>query len=62
MQSHSIRITYIKQRKNKRYLFFESKKKYWPVHGITEPVLCIFYSKKGKIRERGFMPDKKTGT
>jgi hypothetical protein len=34
-------------------------KKYCPVHEITEPVLCIFYSKKGKIRERGFMPDKK---
>lgn len=26
MRFHSIRITYIKQRKNKRYLFFGSKK------------------------------------
>ena len=47
--------------KNKRYLFFEGKKKYWPVHGITEPVLCIFYSKKGKIRERIYA-GQKTGT
>ena len=61
MRFHSIRITYIKQRKNKRYLFFESKKKYWLVHEITEPVLCIFYSKKGKIRERIYA-GQKTGT
>ena len=54
-------ITYIKQRKNKRYLFFDSKKKYCPVHGITEPVLCIFCSKKGKIRERIYA-GQKTGT